>query len=131
MFFRIYCSKLQKGAFLCAESGVNLSITLTKKFGAGLFGGEGFILQDISGKGMAFLEVDGDTVEKELQPGEVILVDTGNVVAFDKTCSYEVTTVKGVKNVDKSCNSSEFQQRGQQCEPVERQYPFAERVVQS
>ena len=89
----------QKGAFLCAESGVNLSVTLTKKFGAGLFGGEGFILQDISGDGMAFLEIDGDVVEKELQAGEVILVDTGNVVAFDKTCSYEVTTVKGVKNV--------------------------------
>ena len=89
----------QKGAFLCAESGVNLSVTLTKKFAAGLFGGEVFILQDISGEGMAFLEVDGDVVEKELKAGEVILVDTGNVVAFDKTCSYEVTTVKGVKNV--------------------------------
>lgn len=89
----------QKGAFLCAETGVNLSVTLTKKLGAGFFGGEGFILQDISGDGMAFLEIDGDVVEKELQPGEVILVDTGNIVAFDKTCSYEVTTVKGVKNV--------------------------------
>ena len=89
----------QKGAFLCAETGVNLRVTLTKKLGAGLFGGEGFILQDISGNGMAFLEIDGDVVEKELQPGEIILVDTGNIVAFDKTCSYEVTTVKGVKNV--------------------------------
>ena len=89
----------QKGAFLCAEKSVNLSVTFTKKIGAGLFGGEGFILQDISGDGMAFLEIDGDVVEKDLQPGEVIMVDTGNVVAFDKTCSYEITTVKGVKNV--------------------------------
>ena len=89
----------QKGAFLCAEKSVNLSVAFTKKIGAGLFGGEGFILQDISGEGMAFLEIDGDVVEKELQPGEVIMVDTGNVVAFDKTCSYEITTVKGVKNV--------------------------------
>ena len=56
-------------------------------------------MQDISGVGTAFLEVDGDIVEKELQNGETLLVDTGNVVAFDKTCKYEVTTVKGAKNI--------------------------------
>ncbi|MCR5701440.1 MAG: TIGR00266 family protein [Lachnospiraceae bacterium] len=89
----------QKKAFLCAQEGVNVSITLTKKFGAGLFGGEGFILQDISGDGYAFLEVDGDQVVKELAAGEVIKVDTGNVVAFDKTVSYEVETVKGIGNI--------------------------------
>ena len=89
----------QKGAFLCAEKGVNFNVTFTKRFGAGLFGGEGFILQEITGEGTAFLEVDGDMVEKELQPGETILVDTGNVVAFEKTCKYEVTTVKGAKNI--------------------------------
>ena len=89
----------QKGAFLCAEKGVDLKVTLTKKLGAGLFGGEGFVLQDISGTGTAFLEVDGDMVERELQAGEVILVDTGNVVAFEKTCQYEITTVKGAKNI--------------------------------
>ena len=89
----------QKGAFLCAETGVELNVTLTKKLGAGLFGGEGFVLQDISGVGTAFLEIDGDIVEKELQNGETLLVDTGNVVAFDKTCKYEVTTVKGAKNI--------------------------------
>ncbi|MBE5924795.1 MAG: TIGR00266 family protein [Lachnospiraceae bacterium] len=89
----------QKKAFLCAQEGVNVSITLTKKFGAGLFGGEGFILQDISGDGYAFLEVDGDQVVKELAAGEVIKVDTGNVVAFDKTVSYEVETVKGLGNI--------------------------------
>lgn len=89
----------QKGAFLCAEPTVDLNITLTKKFTSGLFGGEGFILQDLSGTGMAFLEIDGDRIEKELAPGEVLKVDTGNVVAFQKGMSYEVEMVKGLKNI--------------------------------
>ncbi len=89
----------QKGAFLCAEDGVNLNITLTKKLSSGVFGGEGFILQDISGHGMVFLEIDGDMVEKELQPGEVLKVDTGNVVAFDRSVRYEIETVKGLGNI--------------------------------
>lgn len=89
----------QKGAFLCAEPGVNLNITLTKKFSSGFFGGEGFILEDLSGVGMAFLEIDGDKVIKELAPGEVLKVDTGNVVAFERTVSYEIETVKGIKNI--------------------------------
>ena len=89
----------QKGAFLCAEPSVNLSVTLTKKFSSGLFGGEGFILQEMSGSGMGFLEIDGDRVEKELAPGEVLKVDTGNVVAFQKGMSYEVEMVKGLKNI--------------------------------
>ena len=89
----------QKGAFLCAEPGVNLNITLTKKFSSGLFGGEGFILQDISGQGMVFLEIDGDKVIKELAPGEVLKVDTGNVVGFQRSVQYEIETVKGFKNI--------------------------------
>lgn len=89
----------QKGAFLCAEPSVNLNITLTKKFTGGLFGGEGFILQDISGQGMCFLEIDGDKVIKELAPGEVLKVDTGNVVAFERSVQYEIETVKGLKNI--------------------------------
>ena len=89
----------QKGAFLCAEETVNLSVALTKKMSAGFFGGEGFILQDISGSGMVFLEIDGNKVEKQLAPGEVIKVDTGNVVAFEKSVKYEVETVKGLKNI--------------------------------
>ena len=88
----------QKGAFLCAEEGVQFKVALTKRFGAGLFGGEGFVLQDIFGKGRVFLEVDGNIKKKELKAGESILIDTGNVVYFDKTCSYEIETVKGVKN---------------------------------
>ena len=89
----------QKGAFLCAQESVTLSVALTKKLSAGLFGGEGFILQDITGKGMVFLEIDGNKVEKNLGPGEVIKVDTGNVVAFEKTVKYEIETVKGLKNI--------------------------------
>ncbi len=89
----------QKGAFLCAEETVNLNVAFTKKFSAGLFGGEGFILQDISGTGMVFLEIDGNKVVKDLAPGEVIKVDTGNVVAFERSVAYEIETVKGLKNI--------------------------------
>ena len=89
----------QKGAFLCAQDSVNLKTVLTKKLSAGFFGGEGFILQEISGSGVAFLEIDGDLVERELAPGEVLKVDTGNVVAFDSSMSYEIEMVKGAKNI--------------------------------
>lgn len=89
----------QKGAFLCAQESVNLNITFSKKFSAGLFGGEGFILEDISGQGLAFLEIDGDMVEKQLAPGEVLKVDTGNVVGFERSVSYEIETVKGLGNI--------------------------------
>ena len=89
----------QKGAFLCAQESVNLNITFSKKISSGLFGGEGFILQDISGQGMAFLEIDGDMIEKQLAPGEVLKVDTGNVVAFEKSVNYEIEMVKGFSNI--------------------------------
>lgn len=88
----------QKRAFLCAEESVKCDVAFTKKLGAGLFGGEGFVLQDIHGEGMVFLEADGNITKKNLKDGEVILVDTGNVVCFDKTCKYEIETVKGMKN---------------------------------
>ena len=90
---------MQKGAFLCAESNVETSVAFTKKISAGLFGGEGFILQKAQGNGTVFLEVDGDVIEKELAPGEVLKVDTGNVVAFDSNVSYEIETVKGLGNI--------------------------------
>lgn len=89
----------QKGAFLCAQDGVQLNVTFTKRFSAGMFGGEGFILEDLSGQGLAFLEIDGDMVEKQLAPGEVLKVDTGNVVAFDRNIQYEIETVKGFGNI--------------------------------
>ena len=90
---------LQKGAFLCAEQDIELSVAFTKRFSAGLVGGEGFILQKATGKGMLFLEIDGDPVVKELQPGEVLKVDTGNVVGFEPTVSYEIETIKGLGNI--------------------------------
>ena len=90
---------IQKGAFLCAENSVNTQVEFTKRFSAGLLGGEGFILQKATGKGLVFLEVDGDPIEKVLQPGEVLKVDTGNVVAFEPTVSYEIETVKGLGNI--------------------------------
>lgn len=89
----------QKGAFLCAQDSVDIDITFTKKFSSGLFGGEGFILQDIHGSGLAFLEIDGDLVERELAPGEVLKVDTGNVVAFDRSVNYEIEMVRGAANI--------------------------------
>ncbi len=90
---------VQKGAFLCAQQTVDLKATFTKKFSAGLFGGEGFILQRLFGSGLAFLEIDGDKVERVLAPGEVLKVDTGNVVAFDTSVSYDIETVKGLGNI--------------------------------
>lgn len=89
----------QKGSFLCAEQAVDLQVAFTKKLSAGFFGGEGFILQRIFGKGTVFLEIDGDMVERNLAPGEVLKVDTGNVVAFDSSVRYEVETVKGLGNI--------------------------------
>lgn len=90
---------IQKGAFLCAESTVDTKLAFSKRFSSGLFGGEGFVLQKATGNGMLFLEVDGDAIEKELAPGEVLKVDTGNVVAFESSVSYEVETIKGFGNI--------------------------------
>lgn len=90
---------VQKRAFLCAEPNVEVSVAFTKKFSAGLFGGEGFIIQKATGNGTLFLEVDGDSVVKELAAGEVLKVDTGDVVGFESSVSYEVETVKGLGNI--------------------------------
>lgn len=90
---------LQKGAFLCAEPTVDVKVAFTKKFSAGFFGGEGFIIQKASGTGTLFLEVDGDPVIKKLAPGEVLKVDTGNVVGFESSVSYEVEMIKGLGNI--------------------------------
>ena len=90
---------VHKSAFLAAEAGVELSIHFNKKAGAGFFGGEGFIMQKISGQGTAFVEIDGDLVEYELAVGQKIIVDTGNVAGFDSTVSIDIQTVKGVKNM--------------------------------
>jgi len=89
----------QKDAFLVAETSVNLAVTFTKKFGAGLLGGEGFILEKLSGNGLAFLEIDGEVVELSLKEGESIKVDTGAIGFFESTVSYNVEMVKGIKNM--------------------------------
>ncbi len=89
----------QKSAFLAAEQGVELSVFFQKKLGAGFFGGEGFIMQKISGRGMAFLEIDGYGVEYDLRSGEQMVVDTGNLAVMDATCSIDIQSVKGMKNV--------------------------------
>lgn len=90
---------VQKRGFLASEAGVNLSVFFQKKMGAGFFGGEGFIMQKLSGNGTAFVEFDGSITEYTLQPGQQIIVDTGYVAAVEGTCSIDVQTVSGVKNV--------------------------------
>ena len=89
----------QKSAFLAAESGIELSIHFHKKLGSGLFGGEGFILQKVSGYGTVFAEFDGHLVEYELQPGQQIVVDTGHLAAMTPSCQMDIQAVKGVKNM--------------------------------
>lgn len=90
---------VQKSGFLASEAGVDLSVFFQKKFGAGLFGGEGFIMQRLSGQGMVFLEFDGHIVEYDLQPGQQIVVDTGYLAAMEATCSIDIQSVPGVKNM--------------------------------
>lgn len=90
---------LQKSAFLAAESGVELSIHFRKNLGAGFFGGEGFIMQRLSGSGTAFVEIDGELVEYELKPGQQIIVDTGNVAGFTPDVRMDIQQVPGLKNV--------------------------------
>lgn len=90
---------VQKTAFLASEAGVNLSIHFQKRLGAGLFGGEGFIMQRLSGRGTAFVEIDGDLMEYELKPGQKIIVDTGNVSGFEPTVQMDIQTVPGAKNM--------------------------------
>ena len=90
---------VQKSCFLVSEQGVELSIFFQKKAGAGFFGGEGFIMQKLSGRGTAFLEVDGYAVEYELQAGQSMVVDSGNLAMMDATCTIDIQMVKGVKNV--------------------------------
>lgn len=90
---------LQKSAFLAGEMGIELSVFFNKKFSSGLFGGEGFIMQKVSGHGIVFTEFDGHVIEYELQPGQQIVVDTGHLAAMTATCSMEIKSVPGVKNM--------------------------------
>jgi uncharacterized protein (TIGR00266 family) len=88
----------QKNSFLCAANGVSIGIEFQKKLGTGLFGGEGFIMQKLEGDGMAFVHSGGHVIEKNLQPGEVLKVDTGCIVAFTSDVNYDIQFIGGVKN---------------------------------
>lgn len=89
---------VQKSAFLASEAGVELSVFFQKKAMGGFFGGEGFIMQHLSGSGTAFVEVDGELVEYTLAPGQQMVVDTGNVLGFDLGVSIDIQSVPGLKN---------------------------------
>lgn len=88
----------QKDAFLCAAKGISIGIAFQKKIGAGLFGGEGFIMQKLEGDGLAFMHAGGTIIQKELGPGETIKLDTGCLVAMTKTVDYDVQFASNVQN---------------------------------
>jgi len=89
----------QKSAFLASEMGVDFSIFFQKRIGAGFFGGEGFIMQRLTGSGLAFIEIDGYAVEYNLASGQSMIVDTGCLAMMDESCSIDIEQVKGVKNM--------------------------------
>lgn len=89
---------MQKSTFLASQAGVELSMYFHKKLGSGLFGGEGFIMQKVSGNGIAFAEFDGHVVEYELEAGQQIIIDTGHLAAMTESCQIDIQTVPGLKN---------------------------------
>ena len=89
----------QKSAFLASYGNIELSTFFNKKIGVGLFGGEGFIMQKITGEGIVFIEIDGASMEYELKEGEQLVLSTGYLVSMDETCTIDVQTVKGLKNI--------------------------------
>jgi uncharacterized protein (TIGR00266 family) len=90
---------LQKHAFMCAEKSVTLDIGFNKKIGAGMFGGEGFVMQRITGPGLAFVEFDGEIVEYTLQPNQTLRVDHGHVAMFEPTVTFDIEMIKGFRNI--------------------------------
>ncbi|MCW3109386.1 MAG: hypothetical protein JWQ09_3892 [Segetibacter sp.] len=88
----------QKDAFLCAAKGVSIGIDFQKRLGTGIFGGEGFIMEKLEGDGMAFMHAGGHVFEKQLQPGELIKIDTGCLVALTQTVDYDIQFIGGIKN---------------------------------
>lgn len=89
----------QKDTFLCGEQGITVEMHFRKRLGAGLFGGEGFILQKVTGPGVVFFEIPGGVHERTLAAGEKILVDPGHIAFFEPTVNYDINMVKGIKNV--------------------------------
>lgn len=90
---------VQKTSFLASESSVQVEVHFKKRLGAGLFGGEGFIMQRVFGSGIVFLEIDGATIRKDLSAGEILRVDTGHVAAYTEGMGFEIEQIRGVKNV--------------------------------
>ena len=90
---------VQKGGFLAMEKGLEMSVFFQKRIGTGFFGGEGFLMQRISGSGMVFIEIDGYCKEYELGEGETIVLDTGYLAAMSETCTMDIQSVSGIKNV--------------------------------
>ena len=90
---------MQRHAFICAEKSVGLDVFFTRKLGVGLFGGEGFILQKLTGPGMVFAELDGDAIEYRLEPGQVMKVEPGYVAMFESSVSFDIEMIKGLKNM--------------------------------
>ena len=89
---------MQKSAFLASEESVSFEVVFQKKFSTGLFGGEGFIMQRLSGRGIVFVEIDGELIEYQLAAGQKIIVDTGNIAGYEETVQMDIQSVKGVKN---------------------------------
>jgi uncharacterized protein (TIGR00266 family) len=90
---------MHKHAFVCAEKSVGLDVFFTRKLGAGVFGGEGFILQKLTGPGMTFAELDGDAVEYNLKAGEIMKVEPGHVAMFEASVSFDIQMIKGIANI--------------------------------
>lgn len=90
---------VQKDSFMCAEKEVDMDMHFRKRLGAGFFGGEGFILQKLTGPGLAFVNFDGEIVKRTLAPGEVLRVDTGHVAMFEPTVDFDIQMVKGFRNI--------------------------------
>ncbi len=90
---------VQKDAFMCAEKSVDMDMHFRKRLGTGIFGGEGFIMQRITGPGLAFLEVDGEVIEYQLEPGQQLKVDTGHLAAMEASVDFDVTMLKGFRNI--------------------------------
>ena len=90
---------VQRDAFMCAEKSVDFDMHFRKQLGTGFFGGEGFVMQKLTGPGLAFLEVDGEVVEYDLQPGQLLKVDTGHLAAMETSVKFDVTMVKGFRNI--------------------------------
>ena len=89
----------QRDSFMCAEKSVSLDMHFRRKLGSGLFGGEGFVLQKLTGPGLAFVELDGEVVEYTLEPGQVLKVDTGHVAMFEPSVEFDIEMIRGFKNI--------------------------------